>query len=621
MSIFDELKRRNVFRATLAYAVFAWLLLQVVEFVLEVVGSPAWVLRVLVVLALAGLPAVAIFAWAFEITPEGVKREKDVDRSVSQRPETGQRLNQITLVSVVMLVAFLVADWFFVGGGQAEKTDPDPAAEGPAALPAEAAPASASPAAPADPRIGVAVLPFTNMSPDPDNEYFADGISEELLNVLVDIEGLRVPSRTSSFSFKGVSTDIREIAGALDVDHVLEGSVRKSGNQVRITAQLIDAATDAHLWSETYDRELQDIFLIQDEIAGRIAEALKLTLELDTGAPPTADLESYTLFLQGRELLRQRDAEGLLSARRMLEEATDRDPDFADAWALRAMVEIVLPGYVKEPYENFEPAARAHARRALDLDPTHPEALLALGQANNVMGKSAEALASLEAVVETHPANSTGQLWLAIALLEAGYVEQSFQHISRALESDPVHGTVLDWYARIAQTAGRPELVVPAAERALQLGRPQARVALHQHFLETGDKRDMAPYLEGESELVWGWMLRTFDVRDDPAELDAGLAWVDEAQEAGAGFFAEYMRSSFLLIAGTPTAFFDQVRLVQEVDDTIKVTVWSQLAQRHRQSEAMKAWVAEMNYQPLWRERGWPDLCRPLGDDDFECDE
>ncbi len=619
MNFFQELKRRNVFRATLAYGVFAWLLLQVVEFVLEVVGSPDWVLRVLVVLALAGLPAVAIFAWAFEITPEGVKREKDVDRSVSQRPETGQRLNQITLVSVVMLVAFLVADWFFVGGETADKAVPDPSTDRTAEV-TEATPAPDTRPSPADDRIGLAVLPFTNMSPDPDNEYFADGISEELLNVLVDIEGLRVPSRTSSFSFKGVSTDIRDIAGALNVDHVLEGSVRKSGNQVRITAQLIDATTDAHLWSETYDRELEDIFVIQDEIAGQIVEALRLTLELDAHSRPTADLESYTLFLQGRELLRQREVEGLLNARQLLEAATDRDPEFADAWAARAMVEIVLPGYVKEPYERYEPAARRYAERALALDPSHPEALLALGQANSVMGASAEALASLEAVVETHPTHSTGLLWLAISLLEAGYAEAAFRHIALARDSDPVHGTILDWYARIAQTAGRPELVVPTAERALQLGRPQARVALHQHFLEEGEKEDLAPYLEGESELLWGWMLRVFDVRDEPTLLDDNLAWVDEAEAAGAGFIAEYMRGSFLLAAGTPAQLFDQINLIQAVDETIRTMVWTKMAQRHRQSEAMKAWVADMGYQELWRDRGWPDLCRPVGDDDFECD-
>jgi hypothetical protein len=223
-------------------------------------------------------------------------------------------------------------------------------------------------------------------------------------------------------------------------------------------------------------------------------------------------------------------------------------------------------------------------------------------------------------VVATHPTHSTGQLWLAISLLEAGYVEEAFQHISLARESDPVHGTILDWYARIAQSAGRSELVVPTAERALQLGRPQARVALHQHFLEEGDREDLAPYVEGESELVWGWMLRSFDLRDDPSMLDTTLAWVDEAEAAGAGFFAEYMRGNFLLVAGTSQQMFDQFTLIMAVDDTIKTSVWTQLAQRHRRSPAMKDWVADLGYQALWRQRGWPDLCRPVGDDDFECD-
>ncbi|MEE4172932.1 MAG: tetratricopeptide repeat protein [Xanthomonadales bacterium] len=619
MSFFTELKRRNVFRATLAYAVFAWLLLQVVEFVLELVGSPDWVLRVLVVLAIAGLPAVAVFSWAFEITPEGVRREKDVDRSASQRPETGQRLNQITLVSVVMLVAFLVADWFFVGDEEADKGVAHSPAAGPEVA-IDASPAPDTAPAEADDRVSVAVLPFTNMSPDPDNEYFADGISEELLNVLVAIEGLRVPSRTSSFSFKGVATDIREIADALAVDHVLEGSVRKAGNQVRITAQLIDVSTDTHLWSETYDRELEDIFAIQDEIAGHIVKALKLTLDLDTPQPPTSDLEAYTLFLQGRELLRQRDAKGLLQAADLLEEATGRDPEFADAWAARSMVQIVLPGYVKEDILDYTPAARDFAERALALNPTHPEAMLALGQISNISGDNRKALLRLEAVVREHPGHSTAQLWLAIGLLEAGYLEEAFQHISRALESDPVHPTILDWYSRIAQMAGRPELAVAPAERALQLGRPQGRVGLHQHFIETGDVEDLEPYLEGESELTWGWMRRVFAVREDPSTLDDALAWVDEAQEAGAGFTAEYMRANFFTVAGTPADFFAQIEKIRPVDDTISSLVWSQLAGRHRRSAAMRDWVGTMGFESLWRERGWPDLCRPVGDDDFECD-
>jgi TolB-like protein len=577
------------------------------------------VLRVLVVLALAGLPAVAVFSWAFEITPEGVKREKDVDRSASQRPETGQRLNQITLVSVVMLVAFLVADWFFVGD---EEPD-DGVAHSPAAGPEVAVDSSPAPdaahAATGD-LVSVAVLPFTNMSPDPDNEYFADGISEELLNVLADIEGLRVPSRTSSFSFKGVSTDIGEIAGELKVDHVLEGSVRKAGNQVRITAQLIDAGTDAHLWSETYDRELEDIFAIQDEIAGHIVEALKLTLALDTTQPPTSDLEAYTLYLQGRELLRQRDAQGLRQAEQLLDEATELDADFAEAWAARAMVQIVLPGYVKDDYDRYISPARQYAERALALAPDNPEAMLVLGQILNVTGQDAQALEQLALLVDQHPQHSTARLWYAISLANAGYLQESFNQIDAALEVDPVHGTVLDWHARIAHSAGEFDRVEEIGARALQLGRPQARVALHHAFIFDGTAADMEPYLEGQEDYSWGWMRRAYTLRENPELLPEALAWADEAESGGAGFLAEYMRAEFLMVAGSAKDYFDQLKVILLVDDSINTSAWLQAASHHRREPAMKAWARDIGYVELWRERGWPDLCRPIGDDDFECD-
>jgi TolB-like protein len=620
MSLFTELKRRNVFRATLAYAVFAWLLLQVVEFVLEVVGSPDWVLRVLVVLALAGLPAVAVFAWAFEITPEGIKRDAEVDRSVSQRSATGQRLTQITLVCMVVLVVFLLTDRFINGETEDAVQTPDTA--GPAAPPqppaqAAAAAASAMPSG----TTSVAVLPFANMSPDPDNEFFADGISEELLNVLVDIDGLRVPSRTSSFAFKGMNLDIRDIAAELQVDHVLEGSVRKAGNRVRITAQLIDVATDTHLWSETYDRELQDIFAIQDEIADNIVRAMSDVLKIDArDRPPTEDIEAYTLYLQGRELMRQRDADGLVEAARLLALATERDPAFADAWATRAMVEVLLPGYLKVDIGLHEAAVRDFAERALALDPNHPEARLALGQLSNSLGESAESIRQLQAVVDAHPQHSVARLWLAIGLLQAGYLQDAWGQIDAALRADPVHPTILDWHARIAPIAGRPEYTVFSAERAMQLGRTLGFVALHQYFLETGEAADLAPYLDAGTEPIFGWAPQVFEVRDDPSLLPAALARADEAERQGAGFTAEYMRLNFLLVGGTPDAFFEQVTRMFRVDNTVSALVWVPSAARHRRAPAMKSWVRAMGYDMLWRERGWPDLCRPAGDDDFECD-
>ncbi len=250
MSFFEELKRRNVIRVGIAYVVVSWLVSQVAEFAIETFGAPDWVLKIFVVFLMLGFPVVAVFAWVFEITPEGIKRERDVDRSRSITTNTGRKLDYTIIILLVLALGYLVFNE--VRG---------PAKEPPATVAqaeVQAAPPVAADVAPADPSI--AVLPFTDLSPDQDQGYFSDGISEELLNVLVKVQGLKVASRTSSFTYKDSKQSLAEIAGELKVDHILEGSVRKAGNRVRITAQLIDADTDRHLWSETYDRELVDIF-------------------------------------------------------------------------------------------------------------------------------------------------------------------------------------------------------------------------------------------------------------------------------------------------------------------------------------------------------------------------
>jgi TolB-like protein len=261
MSLFGELKRRNVFRVAIAYSVVAWLVAQVAELAMESFGSPDWVMKTLLLLLAIGLPIAIVFAWAFEMTPEGVKREKDVDRTTSITHQTGRKINTIIISVLVIALGFSVVTHRWAGGDGTES----PAVDAPTQTTASS-------------DQSIAVLPFVNMSNDADNEYFSDGISEELLNVLVRVEGLRVASRTSSFAFKGKDTSIPNIAESLGVEHVLEGSVRKAGNTVRVTAQLIDARTDTHLWSETYDRKLEDIFAIQDEISGHIVEALKIAL-------------------------------------------------------------------------------------------------------------------------------------------------------------------------------------------------------------------------------------------------------------------------------------------------------------------------------------------------------
>jgi TolB-like protein len=301
MSFYHELKRRNVFRVGAAYIVAAWLLIQVAETIFPLFGFGDAPARITVILLAIGFPLFLLFSWVFELTPEGLKKEKDIDRTVSVTRKTGKQLDRVIILLLALGLGYFAFDKFVL----------DPARD--AVLVEETAQQTRS-----DVLVesygdkSIAVLPFVNMSDDARNEYFSDGISEELLNLLAQIPELRVISRSSSFSFKGKDIAIPEVAKQLNVAHVLEGSVRKAGNRVRITAQLIDGRSDTHLWSDTYDRELDDIFAVQDEIAAAISVALKIKLKLVAGemmqpeAIKTANTDAYVAYLQGRELIRGR---------------------------------------------------------------------------------------------------------------------------------------------------------------------------------------------------------------------------------------------------------------------------------------------------------------------------
>ena len=255
--LFDELKRRNVIRVAVAYLVAAWLVLQVADLVLENTAAPDWVMQVFMLLFALGFPLVLIFSWAYELTPEGLKREKEVDRTRSVTHQTGKKLNQITIGLLVVVVLVVAAERLLM---------PHSGVSTPATETA------------GTPDRSIAVLAFEDLSQDGDQEYFADGLSEELLNVLAQNPELQVAGRTSSFAFKGQNKDLREIGELLNVAHILEGSVRKAGNRIRVTAQLINAEDGYHLFSESYDRDLTDLFAVQDELAARISEALHTEL-------------------------------------------------------------------------------------------------------------------------------------------------------------------------------------------------------------------------------------------------------------------------------------------------------------------------------------------------------
>jgi TolB-like protein len=370
------------------------------------------------------------FAWAFELTPEGIKREKEVDRTRSMTRITGRRFDFIVIGLLAVVVLFLLADNFVFDDAD-EVTAVD-----------EALTSGVAGSPPTYNSIGV--LPFVNMSGDPSQDYFSDGIAEELLNTLAKLKHLQVAARTSSFAFKGGDQDIKEIGDQLKVDTVLEGSVRKSGSRLRITAQLIDVNNGYHLWSETYDRELTDIFAIQDEITAAIVDAL--LLHFDTGEssavakPKAPSMSAYDAYLQGRHKLRTLSNASIREALASFRAATDADPDFAAAWAARALTVIMLrEDAFREgiPLEEAHLLARTAIDRALEIDPNLAQAYVAEGYLLADAYRYEDALQSLEKAVEINPNLAEAWTWRSRILGRFGRIRESRENMLTALELDP----------------------------------------------------------------------------------------------------------------------------------------------------------------------------------------
>jgi len=426
-SLFEELKRRNVIRMAVAYAVVSWLIIQVADTAVPALRLPEWVTSLVFLLLALGLVPVLVFAWAFELTPEGLKREKDVDRSRSITTETGRKLNYVTLAALALVVLLVAADRMFA---------PQPAAS--TARPATSA---------AD--VSIAVLPFTDMSPNGDQEYFSDGITEEILNGLAKLRKLKVAGRTSSFAFKGRNEDLREIGAALGVQHVLEGSVRKDGDRLRITAQLISVDDGFHLWSETYDRELRDVFQVQDEISAAIVGELRGSLLSEVAVSGSTgggeiDVAVYEKYLAARKQIGLRTNESLTTARAVLEEIVAAEPDFAPGLtALAETVVLLVNEGALSSYGNLDPEEmRATAgpllNRALDLDPTLADAYAVRGLLYYHDRDWERATESLQKAVELNPSLSNAWNWLANVASARGQIDQSIGYLGEATEIDPL---------------------------------------------------------------------------------------------------------------------------------------------------------------------------------------
>jgi TolB-like protein/Tfp pilus assembly protein PilF len=408
MGLIAELRRRNVFRMAALYVVAAWLVMQVAEVVIGLANLPDWLGPAILVLLAIGLPIALIFSWFFEITPEGLSLEKDVSKDLSITHVTGRRMDFVIIAILSAgLLLFAYDKWW--------------------------------PREPLD--LSIAVLPFENVSDDPGNEYFADGVSEEIINLLVKVPDLIVISRNSAFSFKGQNVDTPTIAARLNVSHILEGSVRKSGDQLRITAQLIEVRSDRHLWSKTFDRELKSIFAIQDDIAAAVVKELQITLKGERLTINETTPDAYALYLQARHVLNfALEEEGGKRAETLLQQALVIDPDFAPAWSSLSEVYALQALYHgRRPHEEGFELSRDAAQRALALDPQNGPAYAALTLVEGYYDLNFKAAyQNVQKALAIEPSNSE-ILWYA-GTWEAffGRLDEAIRLLRRSVARDPL---------------------------------------------------------------------------------------------------------------------------------------------------------------------------------------
>ena len=406
---FNELKRRNVIKSALAYLVIAWLITQVIATVFPVFGAPDYLLKWALVILALGFPVWLIFAWVYEFTPEGIKKTVDIEPERSIATKTGTRLNKLIIITLTLAIVLLLVDKFTSDTAQVVAYGDR----------------------------SIAVMAFADMSPKKDHEYFSDGISEELLNLLAKIPDLKVISRTSSFSYKGKDTKATEIGKELKVSHILEGSIRKAGNMIRVTAQLINTSDGAHEWSHTYDRELDNIFKIQDEIATEVSNELKLSFTDQPLKLTTIDPEAYNLYLQAKHLIKQNTKGAYIEAEAKAKASIALDSAYASSW--RLLAEIYNTGTynfsVREPNEGI-PMGLDAAHKALALDPGSGYSYAALSSLQELNWDFMVASKNMDKALELLP--NDGIIMGTAALMTFGDLEKTVDLLNKAIAVDPL---------------------------------------------------------------------------------------------------------------------------------------------------------------------------------------
>jgi TolB-like protein/Tfp pilus assembly protein PilF len=628
VSFFDELKRRNVFRVGIAYAVSAWVLLQIVDLVLENITAPEWVMQVFMLALAIGFPVAVIFAWAFEMTPDGVKLEKHVDRSQSITRKTGQKMNRNITIALGLAVVLLLADRFL----------PDTETEPQVLVDSVATSVDTSLTDTASEK-SIAVLPFVDMSPESDQAYFADGISEEILNVLVKTHSLKVAGRTSSFQFRGRNEDLRNIGELLGVENILEGSIRKFNNRVRITAQLVNAKDGFHLWSETYDRELTDIFAIQDEIARAITGALAIELNLaESGqslvTASTRNMEAYDKYLEAKGLIARRlDFPRTLQ---LLNEATHMDPGFAEGWAAKAQAHSLSYYYITGNRIQAMNEAEASANKALEINPDLSMAHSVLGDVFRDRYQWIKAEKNYQRALALNPDDIEANEQFAQMLWRASYLEEALVFSSKAVELDPLSWLNLTVDSSIQYASGNHVGGWEKLQRVLKLGGSNRDFALRHavRMAVNDDDFDMAvTYMKALSMATW----KRHNDDQWKAHFDAMISILHSKEETLA-FLTASKNDAVSSTMASPwaidvfwAAYYGDFRLAEEILD-IGISNEERLNDTHDTSwfnypilsplfntEPYKQMIRRTKLDQYWRIKGFPLYCKPMGEDDFAC--
>jgi adenylate cyclase len=554
----DKLKRRNVGRVAILYIVVCYLILEPFEMFFHLLDLPVWTGRTAVALMVLGFPVALLLAWIYEITPTGIKPSVEVDPNQSIARQTGRKLDRAIIAVLAVALTYFVADKFWISKRVAVI----------APTAAVAPPAVSTPASPVVPEKSVAVLPFVDMSEKKDQEYFSDGLSEELIDMLTKVPELRVPARTSSFYFKGKQATIADIAKSLAVAHVLEGSVRKSGNTLRITAQLIRADSGYHVWSETFDRKPDNLFKVQDEIAYAVVKALKVSLlpqnRLDDSRTPS--VEANDLYLQAKFLLSQSTESSIAKGVDLTRKAIMLAPDFARAWALLSRGILAQAGHGLLAASQVT-AARAEARRAAEkavsLDPALEDGHIALAKVYQLIDQDTEkSISELQRALELNPRSSDALIRLSLVAIVDPAAGDRIRLAERAVEIDPLDSSAFESLGEAYLFAGQYRQAEASLRKARDLsndnmfasgslgilmllrGEPATALAEFDRFAKSDDDRlwvralvypalgrtaeaDAAlKALEG-SALAREWPVQIAEIYTQRRQFDKAFEWLD----------------------------------------------------------------------------------------------